>query len=168
MECVLIGQDEVNMALVFVGATRCVICHEVIEKGQEYIAFPPFVPNKLDPLILFNDAACHQTCFINHPLADAAQLRTREILSQNNYICAVCGLEITNPDDFFMLPHWTDSSDSKLFEFNYLKFHLSHLAQWSELNLLYELLLDLEKSGTWEGNSLAYVLETIHTSLSQE
>ena len=120
-----------KMALVFTGSTRCVICNEVIEKGQDYVAFPAFVSNKRDPLINFHDAACHQDCFTNHPFAPVAQTRLAEldIHGKRPYLCTVCGLEMMNPDDFFVLPHWTDDTDSKLYEFNYLKFHLSHLSQ---------------------------------------
>lgn len=151
------------MALVSLGVTRCSICHKIIQKGDRYIAFPPLTANKLDPLILFSDAACHYDCFINHPLADAAIARRDEVDLHNKkpHICIVCGLAITNPDDFFVLPHWTDNRDSGLFEFNYLKFHLSHLPDWPKLGLLYELLLELEKSGSWDGATLANTIDTL-------
>ncbi|MEQ8673914.1 MAG: hypothetical protein RLP44_12965 [Aggregatilineales bacterium] len=67
------------MALVILGATKCSICEKIIYDGDKYQKFAPFIANKDDPLRIFSDAACHDDCFYDHPLAKEAIIRYKEI-----------------------------------------------------------------------------------------
>src|SRR5262245_42022327 len=96
------------MALIVVGRTVCPLCRRVIAAGDEYISFPAFIANKLDPLILFNDAAFHQPCFAKHPHAAAAISLLADFEARSGSAgrrCTVCKQPITDPDAFFTLGH---------------------------------------------------------------
>lgn len=54
------------MAIVFIGFSKCSICHEVIEKSEELTGFPAFIPYD-HKYGLFSDAALHKACYEKHP-----------------------------------------------------------------------------------------------------
>ena len=60
------------MALIFLDLSVCAICGNVLRKGEELVAFPPFEGNELDPMYFFSDAGFHAACFLTHPLKDEA------------------------------------------------------------------------------------------------
>ena len=61
------------MALVFRGKTRCPICGEIHQSGEELFAFPGVNMTDDDPALILNDAAVHKTCLFERPdLAKAA------------------------------------------------------------------------------------------------
>lgn len=61
------------MAIVIEGKTRCGICGQPIEGGQETVAFPAFLP-KHHHLAPFSDAAFHKHCF--ESAAEAPKVRS--------------------------------------------------------------------------------------------
>jgi hypothetical protein len=61
------------MALLFRGRTRCPLCGQVIQEGDQAVMFAPMVPDPADPLHVFHDASFHAACFDAHPLSDAAE-----------------------------------------------------------------------------------------------
>jgi hypothetical protein len=57
------------MALIFPGQTRCVLCHELIQRGDDVVAFPAFLPATHE-LSVFSDAPSHRACFEADPRAE--------------------------------------------------------------------------------------------------
>jgi predicted nucleic acid-binding Zn ribbon protein len=153
---------------IIVDGMMCSLCGKPIEKGQQIIAFASFVANELDPLWIFNDGAFHSECFYKHPLAEKAQARQKEVLEQlgpGNRFCVVCKRKIIDHDDYFTLGHLTEDERHPLYRYNYVQAHRSHLSKWSELPYVYELIVDLERSSTWRGNTLNRLLIELRESL---
>jgi len=71
-------REEYAMALVITGM-QCPICEQVVEEHDEVVAFGPNGATEPDPLALFNDAFFHRHCFEEHPHAQAALDRWREV-----------------------------------------------------------------------------------------
>ena len=156
------------MALLIRGASQCLICHHIIQIGDEVISFAPFIPNELDPLYLFHDANFHQDCFLNHPLADMAMKRYEEITERTRHearIDAITKVLITDPDDYFTLGHLTDDVTNPLYPYNYLHLRRSMLSSWPDLEKVYALIKALEASGKWKGNALKWIADVLEKAL---
>jgi hypothetical protein len=154
------------MALIVTGMP-CRICGQPMNSSQGLTTFTAFVSNQSDPVFFFNDAAFHTTCFEKHPLAEKAMKRMDEVLEHCRYdkrICTVCNHIITDPDDYFGFFHLTEDVEHPLYPYNYLHFHLSHLAEWEDLPRAYQLIKVLRDSGTWTGKGLDYLLQAIENS----
>ena len=156
------------MAIVIPGKTRCAICNQIIEADDEIVAFSPFIPNKLDPLWIFNDAAAHAQCFWQHPLAAEADRRWNELQSSYQRMCCVCCEKIDAPDDYYQIPHLTDDRDLPLWQYQYNEFHRSHLSDWNEIAEFRELLETLEEDPSWSPESLSIVLGEIDQILGDK
>jgi hypothetical protein len=136
----------------------------VIQSGQQTVSFPPFVGNELDPLYLFHDSSFHEECFRQHPLAETATLRVREMQAKtvpHNWLCAVCMQPIIDPDDHFTLGHLVSDKTHALFPYNYVQFHRSCLPQWERHVYVKDLLSELHASGKWKGGSLKWILDCL-------
>ncbi|MFL6286025.1 MAG: hypothetical protein ACJ74Q_23020 [Pyrinomonadaceae bacterium] len=145
------------MAILIYGKTECLLCGKPIYEGQEIVAFSPFVSNELDPLWVFNDCAFHTECFNEHPLAEEAQARYKEVRERHgpgNRFCVVCKKEIFDPDNYFAVGHLVEDVFHPLYRYNYMQAHRSCLPKWAELSYFYELLEDLRQSGNWLGKNL--------------
>jgi hypothetical protein len=159
------------MALIFPGKTICPICRKVIEQHQNFVAFPPFVANELDPLRVFNDGAFHTECFQNHPLqAQAVAWREeyRRAMETNYRICHICQRLIENPDEYFALGYLTSDNKQPLFPYNYLQFHQECLKNWPELAFVYEHLANLKQAGNWKGRAIDWLLDELGKALHSE
>ncbi|MFN0113010.1 MAG: hypothetical protein ACKVZH_29470 [Blastocatellia bacterium] len=158
------------MAVFIIGKTRCPFCKQTIAEGQEFISFPPFVPNEFDPLWVFNDNVFHIDCFNREPLSSKAELRFQEFkqkVSYDNRVCIICSKQIMDPDDYFTLGHLTENKKEALFKYNYLLAHRSCLAGWTELPVLCQELEQLNQSGVWGGKGLERLIaELPHTDTS--
>lgn len=149
------------MALILVGKTKCPLCDNILEDGQEIVSFSSFVSNELDPLWLFSDAAFHSDCFDHHPLSTEAIARHEEMRKKTapgNRTCVVCKAEIKEPDDYFGLGYLVSNPGNPLYPYNYTHAHISCLPKWSEVSHVYRLLQDLKESSQWKGNSLDEIL----------
>lgn len=158
------------MAVIIEGKTVCPLCGKTINEGQEVVAFSHFVPNELDPIWMFSDGAFHATCFYEHPLAEKAQARWREIierLSPGSRFCVVCKKEIKDWQDYFTLGYLVDDASHPLYHYNYTQAHRSHLSKWAELPYVYELIEDLRQSGTWQGDGLDRLSAELKPELDQ-
>jgi hypothetical protein len=141
------------MALLIRGKTRSKLCNRVIEEGQEALAFAPFVPNEVDPIHVFHDAAVHLDCFSRHPLADAAERRQQEVLQAlDERICEVCGQEITDPSDYIGIGYLTDDPKDPLYRFSLRHVHRSHAASWVHRQELYSGLAEQVRAGRLKGD----------------
>ncbi|MBX3263015.1 MAG: hypothetical protein KF782_25290 [Labilithrix sp.] len=50
------------MALILLGKTRCLLCSNPIQSGEDVVAFPAFLPTTHE-LTFFSDAPFHRICF---------------------------------------------------------------------------------------------------------
>jgi hypothetical protein len=151
------------MAILLYDKTTCPICGRIIRTGQNVECFPPFVPNELDPLIIFHDACVHAECFEGHELSRNARKRLDgfERHRRSGNTCFICKKEITDPDNYFTTTWFTDDENDPLFPFNYLKAHLSCLPRWDERSQLFKLVKDLKDSGAWRGYGVDALLSDL-------
>lgn len=149
------------MAIIIKGKTKCPLCGNTLEEGQELVAFSPFVSNELDPLWLFSDAAFHSDCLDHHTRSSEAIARHEEMRKKTapgNRACVVCKAEIEDPDDYFGLGYLVSNPRNPLYQYNYTQAHKSCLPRWHEFSHVYRMLQDLKESGQWKGSSLDDIL----------
>ena len=143
------------MALIFRGST-CPLCGDVLNHPDVIEAFPAFIVNKRDPLVIFHDAAVHRSCLTKHPLGQEA-LRRREELrvrcGPGAHQCVVCDQVIQLPDEHFGTSYLGDES-IPLGAFNYLQFHRLHFRQWARADELLARFDEAVRSGAWDGPTL--------------
>ena len=60
------------MALIFIEKTGCGICGKPVCEGEDYVAFPAFLPIT-HRLWKYSDSAFHSSCFANDPLKEDVQ-----------------------------------------------------------------------------------------------
>jgi hypothetical protein len=73
------------MPFFLAGLTKCSICHETIQKGEEFVAtmaFPITGPD--DKFWNFYDAFMHRRCFDSHPLKYELRDHVRRFASPGN------------------------------------------------------------------------------------
>jgi hypothetical protein len=144
------------MAIIIRGKTKCPICDRSIDEGDEVVSFPSLISNENEPLYGFNDAAFHAGCFASHPLASAATQRIQQWQAKTSQgrVCRVCGADISDPDDYYIFPHFTDDPQQPLFDLNYGQFHRSCLDSWDRLPSVICEIRRLRESGSWGGTAL--------------
>lgn len=131
------------MALVVLGESKCSLCGGLLEHADDIVSFPAFVVVETDPIYRFSDGAFHRACFDAHPLSELVASRFsewRQSTGPGRRICAVCGEEITDPDDYLLIEHISPDTDSPLHQFNYTHLHRSHVCEWEDRQLLVALL----------------------------
>ncbi|MGE5417560.1 MAG: hypothetical protein ACM3UZ_12560 [Acidobacteriota bacterium] len=150
------------MALIFLGMT-CTICGKPINDLEDIVAFSDFVANKIDPLYMFSDAAFHRECFEKHPLAEQALLRDQKgnRWTPKGYFCDICGELISTPNEYFNAGYFTDDMSDPLYPFNSLHAHRQCIKEWPETPRLLKLVVQLQRSGNWEGEALEYVIKVL-------
>lgn len=152
------------MALILPGKTLCPICGKPIEADDRAVAFSAFVPNEVDPLYYFHDAAFHEHCFNSHPLAAKALARQAEIREHTQIekrICNVCDIRLTWQDEFIFLGFITDDIQNPLFRFNYIHLHQSCLPNWTERNFVMSQLKQLREAGIFNGRWVELFLNAL-------
>jgi hypothetical protein len=152
------------MGILTLGKTECVLCHKPISDAADVVIFPPFVANEADPLYLFNDAAAHESCFATHPLRHHALGRMREAEGENapeKRNCIICGMPITDPDEFFTVGHLTDNKAQPVHRWNYAKMHKSCLSQWKGLEEVLQYLEAFRLSGQCCGHGVDYLIKIL-------
>jgi hypothetical protein len=148
------------MALVFWGSTKCGICGQVLNVGDQIDAFPSIVQNELDPLYHFNDEAFHQACLMNSPDWERINIAFKQfLLLANLRKCTVCGNSITNPGECVNLGLLTTNKDDLLFRYNFLSFHKEHFSQWAEKGKILSYLKEQKAMGLWTGKNLDWIFD---------
>jgi hypothetical protein len=140
------------MALLAKNST-CVICQKPMDLTSHIVGFPAFVANPRDRIAFFSDGAFHEACFNRHPLAREAQSRYQEFRDRTpprNRSCSICGLAITNPNEYVGLGHLTADETSPAFRFNYFQFHKTCAVSWPEVANLRAAIEALGSSGEWD------------------
>jgi hypothetical protein len=140
------------MSTLIWGTTECPLCETVIHENQESIQLPAFTWDRQDPLLIFNDSALHKSCFSQSPQCKEVEQVLDDLNSMTgpgNRKCAVCQNEITDPDDYLLIPRMVSDGMHSLFKFRYTHLHKSHVRLWGPLaevlSLLNQLASDDEK-----------------------
>lgn len=147
------------MAIVVLGRSQCGGCRRTLEAQDEVVSFSAFVANPLDPLHRFSDAAFHRACFEADALSSRALQRWREVLLRSgpgHRLCAACGGDIVDPDDYFGTGFLTDDRSSAAHEFNHLHLHRAHFNGWAKAAGFRAAIEQLMSSPSWGGPSIAF------------
>jgi hypothetical protein len=146
------------VALFFSGKTICAICGKPVHDTEDPVLFPPFVPNRRDLLLVFNDAVVHRACLEAHPRGDEAVHRIRQIQVQTGpgkRKCVVCSQQILDPDDYFGTAYLAPDG-TRVGQFNYLHVHRSHFAQWERADDFRRAVEAYVSSDAWDGPTIVF------------
>lgn len=156
------------MALLFIGSTLCTLCDKVVNEGDSYQSFPAFIMNELDPCFIFTDGAFHEACVRNHAQGADALRRVDEWklnVGPGRRKCAVCGHQVTEPDDYLLIGKLSDCENDPLRLFNYTHLHRSCVSRWNRASAFVDLASAALGSGSWKGGWLAQLIEDVKASL---
>ncbi len=131
------------MTLLFDNRTKCGLCGLSLSSGPATFAFPAFLANAEDPLFRFSDAAFHESCLVRDGDGSRAMARYREWREKTgpgNRKCAVCGEQILNPDDYYLIDYLCATEDHEVGRFNFTHLHRSHAGAWPQLEKAIHLL----------------------------
>jgi hypothetical protein len=53
-------------------------------------------------------------------------------------------------------------------QYNYAQFHRAHLVEWPDLSAVYRQLEELQRSGTWQGRALGWLLAELREPLARQ
>ncbi len=152
------------MALLLRGITDCPLCGNVIEDADEAVLFPPFVLNEIDPLYPLSDTACHRSCLSACPLGPPMLAAVDVLLAgtgPGKRLCAVCGVEARDPDDYLWIGYLGDVSTEPLGRFNYTHLHASHISDWELRDEFLALAKATIDRGRWRGKTLSKLVEAV-------
>jgi len=141
------------MSILICGKTECPLCGQVIYDAETAVGFPAFVYNDADPLLVFNDAAMHSSCVERDPKRQVLEIVLAEFRAKTglgNRKCVVCRKEITDPDDYLLLPRLVDDKSDSLHQYNYTHLHKTHVRDWNDFEQVVALLRDLAGC-KWKG-----------------
>lgn len=144
---------------IFIPGMICPLCGTQMLQSDQIVMFPPFVPNKRDPLHFFSDGVFHRACFEKHPLSDQATRYGDEALRRyrpEGRRCIVCSEEIRDPDDYFGAGYLTSDPASPAFVCNYIQFHRSHFGEWDRASEFYRAIEELMRSEVWDGPRVVF------------
>lgn len=137
----------------------CGLCLRPFEACERPVFFSPLVPNRLDPLFVFNDAGFHQSCLDSHPMGRRAveiQGEARHSFTPQNRLCETCGGSIDDPDAYEGTGCLSSDPSSLLSHFNFLHFHRNHIAQWPRLAEFRRLIESVQASPMWSGTMIEF------------
>lgn len=137
--------------------TTCPLCGEVIKEGQEYTGFPPLTGNELDELHIFSDAGVHLSCLRQHPSCEKAE-KYRELATENNHRCNICGEIIERPDEYVGFGILTSDPGELLHDFNFFRLHRKHLPDWPDRQRFLALAATFLQQGKWSGYPVLQML----------
>jgi hypothetical protein len=152
------------MAILLCGMSKCPICGNVIEEGDDAVGFPHVVLNEADPLYVLSDAACHRSCLNGDPLGVPMREVSEQYLANagpGRRACAVCSVEVRDPDDYLFIGYLADPSDGPLGRFNWTHLHKSHISGWPQAG---EFLMHAKATlgrGRWRGSALPEIVGEI-------
>lgn len=166
----VLGTPEIDaMAILLLGKTVCSLCGQVIKADERRRSFPAFVANEEDPLFLFSDASFHEDCLRRDKRGRHAIERVEERaynVGPGKRKCAVCGLEVTDPDNYIFIEHLSDHKSDPLREFNYTHLHKSCVGKWGRKAEFVRLVEAALAAGRWRGKYLAQLLEEFRQRLN--
>ena len=129
--------------------------------------FPHFVLNGADPIFPLSDASCHSKCVSESPVGIAAVEARQAYFAKSGpgkRLCAVCGIEVTDPDDYFQLLYLAAPGSHPIAAFNFTNLHRSHIGEWRQRERFLELAAQLRGSGAWAGPALDKVIRELEMS----
>lgn len=154
------------MAILLRGKSKCPICDDVIQEGEEATLFPHIVLNQADPLFYLSDAACHTRCVRTSSLGLEMLAESERYLNcsgPGKRKCAVCGQEIEDPDEYFFIAYLGDPRRTPLGEFNYVHLHKAHISRWRFHNRFLALATEALSTQAWKGPALAELIRVVET-----
>jgi len=139
---------------IYVAGVPCGLCGLPVDPGDEKVLFPPFVPNRRDPLHVFSDGVFHQRCVAEHSLGERATraAATAALGDPRVQTCVVCGKSFTGPDDYFATGYLGADVD----EFNFICVHPSHFDRWERAAEFREVVLRLQQGDAWDGPRIVF------------
>ena len=140
------------MSITIINKTICCICEKVIEQGEVYRGFPPFISNVKDPLYFFNDASFHIECIKSHPSGNRAIKFADDFIintSPTNRRCIVDNKRIENIEDYIFMGLLTSNDNEELFEFNFTTLNKKNLNKWTHRKRFIEVAIKFELDGKW-------------------
>jgi hypothetical protein len=126
------------------------------------------VANNNDPLILFNDAALHYKCLIEHPSGQKAISLTEQLILRTrpkNRICEIGGNMIERPDDYIFIPLLTSDEQDPLYRFNFMNIDRNNLGKWQARNEFIELCTIAKNESMWKNNVAHNYLDILISEL---
>lgn len=72
--------ENIFMAILLYGLSRCPICDGVINEGDRLVSTSHFIGDWLDPLSKYSDAAMHKSCFLNWDMRERFVARYNEVI----------------------------------------------------------------------------------------
>ena len=155
------------MGVVILGRTRCPLCGQVLEPGQDVIGFPPLFDNRREAISVLSDAAVHRPCLLRSPFAERALTVLADERDHRGrpWRCAICGLDIVRSEDFFGLGPEAQYGEP-LARYDWFQAHRACLRTWSGTADLLAALEQVSKSDGWEGTSLDRLIAQIVDSLA--
>ena len=156
------------MAILLRGMTKCGVCGEVIQGGDEAILFPYVISNENDPIWRLSDSSCHIACVGLSP-----ELQKLVTITEEHYRrtgpgkrkCEVCGEEILDPDDCLMFGYLGDPATEALARFNFTHLHKSHAVDWKPAASFVAMAHAAIDEGRWGGPYLATLIRNIEPQL---
>jgi hypothetical protein len=82
-----------------------------------------------------------------------------------NRACAVCGDQVLDPDDYFLIGYLGAPSASPLAKFNYTHLHKSHISSWKPADEFLTLARAAISSGQWQGVVLSKTIREIEAGM---
>lgn len=152
------------MALIIYGKSSCSLCGQTIERDDAVVSFPAFVVNELDPCFALSDGSFHEACLHKDVRAGEALRRVEEWAAHvgpGKRQCAVCGMQVVDPDNYILIEHLSERDDDPLSFFNYVHLHRTCIPKWDARVRFDALAKDRLASGAWKGSYLPHLIEQI-------
>jgi hypothetical protein len=73
------------MALIVRGSTRCAVCGEVLQEGDEVVGLPHFAADEGDPYWRYTDSGFHASCWADLPERDGIESRINALDREHGY-----------------------------------------------------------------------------------
>jgi predicted nucleic acid-binding Zn ribbon protein len=153
------------MALLLRGKTDCAVCGKVINEDDEATLFPHIIANEQDALFALSDSACHRECAQSDLRGQNMIAAFEESLLRSgpgHRECAVCGEQVLDPDDYFLIGRLTGDTSAPLFKFNYTHLHKSHVAEWDQAAAFLAAAKTHIDTGLWSGEALQGIMESVN------
>jgi hypothetical protein len=115
-----------------------------------------------------NDAVVHRGCLLRRPYGPRALAKLEDYERHRHQLrtCRICGVPISDPDDYLSLGPLSDFPDEPLARFDWFQAHLHCLNDWEQTPDLVAVLEDVSRSAGWEGDVLERLLDRIRSAWS--
>lgn len=141
------------MAIITRGSI-CPIC-EISLGSAAYVAFPPFVKNRLDPLYVLSDGVAHAACLSSIDLGRVA-MSARQAATAQPRMCRACRRPIEPGEPAFCAGLLSSRPEEGVFKFNDACVHATHYSEWDEAGEFERVVSAWMASGEWSGPTIVF------------